>query len=114
MHLPISSKGEPLGTAYVQFKEADPAVSAWRALDKKTFQGRLLHILPGRARPGEQRERPSGSGAAEGVNSGVLGKTKEGREVVKGKKDEKRKEASNRGVNWASLYMNVSLGQRSA
>ncbi|KAI9634522.1 multiple RNA-binding domain-containing protein 1 [Dioszegia hungarica] len=108
VHVPVTSKGEPLGTAFVLFSEPAAAVAAWRGLDKKTFQGRLLHVLPGRARPGDSEGGKEGKGP-QGLGEGkgdVLGKTKEGRDVVKGKKDEKRKETNARGVNWAALYMN--------
>jgi multiple RNA-binding domain-containing protein 1 len=110
VHLPVTKTGEPLGTAFILFQEPAAALMAYRQLDKKTFQGRLLHVLPGRARLGEQKEGKTGS-KAEGVGEvkgEVLGKSKDGRDVVKGKKDEKRKETTTRGVNWASLYMNVS------
>jgi len=43
------------------------------------------------------------------MKEGVLGKMKEGRGDVKKGVDAKRKEEGTRGVNWATLYMNVSL-----
>lgn len=74
-------------------------------MDKTTFQGRLLHVLPGRAKPG-QEGAVAGSGVVDGK---VLGKRDEGRGEVKSKVDAKRKQESTKGVNWASLYMNVSF-----
>ncbi|KAF3394389.1 Multiple RNA-binding domain-containing protein 1 [Penicillium rolfsii] len=38
------------GFAYVQYSNADAAIDAYRALDGKHFQGRLLHILPAAAK----------------------------------------------------------------
>lgn len=105
-HLPVSqTTGEPLGTAFLQFHNAEGALSAYKALDKTTFQGRLLHVLPGRVKPG-QEGAVGGSGV---VDSKVLGKRDQGKGEVKSKVDERRKQESAKGVNWASLYMNVSL-----
>ncbi|OXG90689.1 multiple RNA-binding domain-containing protein 1 [Cryptococcus neoformans A2-102-5] len=102
-HLPVSqTTGEPLGTAFLQFHNPEDALAAYRALDKTTFQGRLLHVLPGRAKPG-QEGAVAGSGVVDGK---VLGKRDEGRGEVKSKVDAKRKQESTKGVNWASLYMN--------
>lgn len=104
VHLPVSqTTGEPLGTAFILFRDPQDALSAYNTLDKTTFQGRLLHVLPGRARPGQER-----TGAEKIIGGDVLGKTKEGRAEVKGKIDAKRTEQSARGVNWATMYMNVS------
>ncbi|GFZ43298.1 Multiple RNA-binding domain-containing protein 1 [Saitozyma sp. JCM 24511] len=102
VHLPVSqTTGEPLGTAFILFRDPQDALSAYNTLDKTTFQGRLLHVLPGRARPGQER-----TGAEKIIGGDVLGKTKEGRAEVKGKIDAKRTEQSARGVNWATMYMN--------
>lgn len=103
VHMPVSAQtGEPLGTAFVLFRDPQDALSAHKTLDKTTFQGRLLHVLPGRARPGQEK-----AAGTEGVTDGkVLGKAAEKRGEVKEKVDEKRKADSAKGVNWASLYMN--------
>ncbi|TYJ55742.1 multiple RNA-binding domain-containing protein 1 [Cryptococcus floricola] len=99
-HLPVSTTtGEPLGTAFIQFHSPEEALEAYKKLDKTTFQGRLLHVLPGRARYGQEQ----GASAVEGK---VLGKKDEARGEVKQKVDARRKEEGSRGVNWASLYMN--------
>ena len=108
VHLPVSqTTGEPLGTAFILFRDPQDALSAYNTLDKTTFQGRLLHVLPGRARPGPER-----TGAEKIIGGDVLGKTKEGRAEVKGKIDAKRTEQSAKGVNWATMYMNVSELER--
>lgn len=104
VHMPVShSTGEPLGTAFVLFRDPNDALSARKSLDKTTFQGRLLHVLPGRARPGQENV----SGVAGIIDGKVLGKATEARGEVKQRQDEKRKADSARGVNWATLYMNA-------
>lgn len=102
MHIPQAKTGEPLGTAFLLFREPAAALAAFKQLDKKSFQGRLLHILPGRAKPGQSKDM------TEVTEGAVLGKVKDTRAEVVGKKEEKRKGETARGVNWASLYMNVS------
>jgi multiple RNA-binding domain-containing protein 1 len=104
VHLPVSHTGEPLGTAFILYRDPENALAAYEALDRKTFQGRLLHILPGRARPG-QEVKAQGLGETPG---GVLGKVKQGHGELKNQMDAKRKEDSAKGVNWATMYMNVS------
>ncbi|KAK8865652.1 multiple RNA-binding domain-containing protein 1 [Kwoniella newhampshirensis] len=102
VHLPVSQQtGDPLGTAFLQFHDPAEALQAYKTLDKTTFQGRLLHVLPGRAKPGQD-----GAGVQGIVDGKVLGKAAETRGEVKIGVDAKRKEESSRGVNWASLYMN--------
>nr|XP_019050622.1 multiple RNA-binding domain-containing protein 1 [Kwoniella bestiolae CBS 10118]OCF29552.1 multiple RNA-binding domain-containing protein 1 [Kwoniella bestiolae CBS 10118] len=103
IHLPTSSTtGEPLGTAFLQYHNNEDALQAYKNLDKTTFQGRLLHVLPGRPKPG-QVVVAGGGGVMDGK---VLGKVDETRGQVKKTVDEKRKEDSRKGLNWASLYMN--------
>lgn len=47
VHLPIDNKtSKPKGFAYILFSDGENAVNAYESLDGKTFQGRLLHILP--------------------------------------------------------------------
>lgn len=47
VHLAIDTRtNKSKGFAYIQFKNADDAVSAYKDLDKQIFQGRLLHVLP--------------------------------------------------------------------
>jgi len=44
-------KGVALGIAYITYKEAEGAISAFASLDKSYFQGRKLHILPAQSKP---------------------------------------------------------------
>lgn len=95
IHLPLSQTHKPLGTAYVSFAAAAHALAAFEGLDGKAFQGRLLHILPGRARPG-QKEGDGADGQG-----------------FKGKQEQKKKDAagamgSGREWEWSWLFMNVS------
>ena len=87
------------------FRDPKHALDAYRKLDKTTFQGRLLHVLPGRARPGQE---PTAVAQSLGGEGQVLGKIRDGRQEVKNKGEQKRTEANSKGVNWATLYMNVS------
>ncbi|KLT45609.1 hypothetical protein CC85DRAFT_306502 [Cutaneotrichosporon oleaginosum] len=104
VHLPVSQKtGEPLGTAFILFREPADALRARQKLDKMTFKGRLLHVLPGRARPGQETVVEVGKSTTDGK---VLGKAAEARGEVKARQDEKRVQASAKGLNWATLYMN--------
>ena len=105
VHLPVSQTGDPLGTAFILFRDPQHALDAYRKLDKTTFQGRLLHVLPGRARPGQE---PTAVAQSLGGEGQVLGKIRDGRQEVKNKGEQKRTEANSKGVNWATLYMNVS------
>ena len=93
MHIPIDrTTKEPKGVAYVTFASAPSALSAYNSLDKKSFQGRLLHILGAVDRKGSTQ-----------VEDGE-GKKK----TVKGEKDARRKAGAVKEFNWGMLYMNVS------
>lgn len=83
---------EPKGVAYVAFSSTSSALSAYESLDKKSFQGRLLHILGAVDRKGGTRAEDG-----EGKKS-----------TVKGEKDAKRKTGAGKEFNWGMLYMNVS------
>ncbi len=92
VHIPLDpSTKSPKGLAYVTFSDPSNAVSAYLALDKKSFQGRLLHILPAIDRKGNVV-----------VEEGA-GK----RKTVKEERDAKRKTMAGKEFNWSMLYMNV-------
>ena len=76
--------------AYVTFAKPEDALSAYEALDKKSFQGRLLHILPAVNRKGK-------------VEVEEVGKKR----TVKGDRDTQRKAMAGKEFNWSMLYMNV-------
>lgn len=100
VHLPLSQPDhKPLGTAFVRYAQGKDALAAYEGLDGRTFQGRLLHILPGRARPGEENV-VTGPGAE---NEG------RGKTSLKDARDGKKKGDAAKEFNWAMLYMNVSM-----
>lgn len=74
---------------YVTFADPTNAVNAFSTLDKKSFQGRLLHLLPAVSRKG---------------NVVVEGS---GKRTVKEERDAKKKSMAGKEFNWAMLYMNV-------
>jgi len=80
------------GFAYVQYADADAAVDAYRDLDGKHFQGRLLHILPASEKKTYK------------VDEYELSKL-----PLKKQNQIKRKmNATSSTFSWNSLYMNVS------
>lgn len=81
------------GFAYIQFADADAAVEAYRGLDGKHFQGRLLHLLPATTKKTYK------------IDEYELSKLP----LKKQKQIKRRMEASSSTFNWNSLYMNVSL-----
>ncbi|KAI0083601.1 hypothetical protein BDY19DRAFT_998446 [Irpex rosettiformis] len=90
VHIPLDPATKaPKGMAYVTFADPSNAVAAYRTLDKKSFQGRLLHILPAIDRKGN-------------ISVEQAGKPK----TVKEEKEAKRKAVAGKAFNWAMLYMN--------
>ena len=56
VHLPIDNKTKVnKGFAFISFLFPEHAVRSMEELDKKIFQGRLLHILPGESKPENQQ-----------------------------------------------------------
>ncbi len=115
VHIPLSSSTkEPVGTAFILFEDPNNALRAYKQLDGKTFMGRLLHILPGRAKHGESGvvtvDVVPGAEANDSDSKGLIGGKVLGKEIknVKAEVAKKQREASGKGLNWASLYMNVS------
>ncbi|KAI0370963.1 hypothetical protein BV20DRAFT_1071162 [Pilatotrama ljubarskyi] len=78
------------GLAYVSFAKPEDALAAYEALDKTSFQGRLLHILPALDRKGKEA-----SGEGEGK-----------KRTLKQDREAKRKAMAGKEFNWAMLYMN--------
>ncbi|KAI2788936.1 Multiple RNA-binding domain-containing protein 1 [Penicillium oxalicum] len=79
------------GFAYIQYTNADAAIEAYRALDGKHFQGRLLHILPATAKKTYK------------IDDVELSKL-----PLKKQKQIKRKlGATSSTFSWNSLYMNA-------
>ncbi|KIP06573.1 hypothetical protein PHLGIDRAFT_106837 [Phlebiopsis gigantea 11061_1 CR5-6] len=88
-HIPLdASTKTPKGMGYVTFADPENAVTAYAALDKKSFQGRLLHILPAVDRRGRV--------TVEEV----------GRKTLKEEREAKKKNTAGKEFNWSMLYMN--------
>ncbi|KAL4822036.1 hypothetical protein BDW67DRAFT_189857 [Aspergillus spinulosporus] len=79
------------GFAYVQYADPDAAVEAYRNLDGKIFQGRLLHILPA-----SQKKTYK-------LDEHELSKLP----LKKQKQIKRKQEASSSTFSWNSLYMNA-------
>ncbi|KAG5652714.1 hypothetical protein H0H81_003965 [Sphagnurus paluster] len=90
VHIPIDiATKQPKGVAYVTFAQAASAVSAYQALDRKSFQGRLIHILAAVDRKGKDDVEGEGR-----------------KKTVKENKQAKRKAMAGKEFNWSMLYMN--------
>lgn len=86
-----SNTKQSKGMAYVMFSKPESALAAYEALDKTSFQGRLLHVLPAVDRRGKV-EDSEGDGK---------------KRSLKQVRDVKRKSMAGKEFNWAMLYMNV-------
>ncbi|KAL4911967.1 multiple RNA-binding domain-containing protein 1 [Aspergillus aurantiobrunneus] len=79
------------GFAYVQYADPDSAVEAYKNLDGKHFQGRLLHILPASQKKTHK------------LDEHELSKLP----LKKQKQIKRKQEASSSTFSWNSLYMNA-------
>lgn len=86
------STGASKGFALVQFKAAPDAVAAFHAMDGEAFQGRLLHIIPGKA--AEQAPIPESSAAEAPKQAGF-----------KAERDSKRKANAGDKTAWSTFFM---------
>ncbi|RAO74125.1 uncharacterized protein BHQ10_010137 [Talaromyces amestolkiae] len=78
------------GFAYIQYVDPASAIEAYKNLDGKDFQGRLLHILPASAKKSYK------------IDDYELSKLP----LKQQKQVKRRMEASSSTFNWNSLYMN--------
>ena len=85
------STNKPTGFAFVTFMLPEHAVKAFNALDGQIFQGRLLHILPAKAR--QNKEEMTGTQ----TNSSY-----------KKKKEEKLKSQAGSSHNWNTLFLGAN------
>ncbi|KAF9486991.1 hypothetical protein BDN71DRAFT_1458960 [Pleurotus eryngii] len=88
VYIPLDSLTKQLkGLAYVTFRQSSCALAAVEALDRKSFQGRLLHILPAVHKKGNiQIEERSGR-----------------KKTVKDELNQNRKAAAGKEFNWRML-----------
>ena len=88
--------GKPTGLGFITYMLPEHAVKAYEALDGQIFQGRLMHILPAKARHtgggGEGREKD---------------KDKAGSSYKK-KKEKKNREEAGKGHNWNTLFLGAN------
>lgn len=90
VHIPVDTKtNQAKGLAYVTFVQPADAVTAFKALDGTTFQGRLLHILPAMGR------------APKSANGSSDPKS------LKQERLEERKQNAGQAFSWGTLYLNV-------
>lgn len=91
VHVAIDTRtGKSKGFVYIQFKNSDDGVRAFRSLDKQIFQGRLLHILPGEKKKDHRMDEYD-------LKNLPLKKQRELK---------KKAQASKSQFSWNSLYMN--------
>lgn len=92
VHLSIDGKtGKSKGFAFIEFAEADAAIDAYRSADSQTFQGRILHIIPGT----EKRENKLDEFAISKLPLKVQ------------KQIQRKSQAASSTFNWNALYMNA-------
>ncbi|KAG0258745.1 hypothetical protein DFQ27_004474 [Actinomortierella ambigua] len=95
IHMPINKDTKkPVGYAFVMFLMPEHAVTAFNALDKKFFQGRLLHIIASKDKP----QKEEGEDSILGPGGKPLS--------LKKQRELKRKGQSGMDFNWNTLYMN--------
>ncbi|KAJ9646495.1 Multiple RNA-binding domain-containing protein 1 [Coniosporium tulheliwenetii] len=92
VHVPLdSASGTAKGFAYVHFHKPEDAVEAFKQMDGKIFQGRLLHILPAAAK----REIK--------LDEYAISKLP----LKKQKQIQRKSEAASSTFNWNALYMST-------
>ena len=93
-----SRSGQNKGFAHVQYTEPKAAAMALEALDRKPFQGRMLHIMP------SSLKKETGFDEFEITNL-----------PLKKQQQIKRKAAASSSTfNWNSMYMNVAYSNISS
>lgn len=89
VHIPLDSSTKlPKGLAYATFVAPDCALRAFEELDLRSFQGRLLHVLPA-------------------IGRKALPSRDDGATTLKKDRLDARKQDAGKGLSWATLYMNV-------
>ena len=89
--------GRPTGLGFVTYMLPEHAVKAYEALDGQIFQGRLVHILPAKA-----RHTGGGEGGGEEKATDKAGSS------YKKKKEQKTKEEAGKGHNWNTLFLGAN------
>ena len=91
--LPVDTETEKIkGFAFITYVFPEHAMKAFSELDRSTFQGRLLHVIPAEAKPNDDyNQMPHGSSSA----------------FKKRKTDELKSEAT-RSHNWNALFLSAN------
>ncbi|KAG5190394.1 hypothetical protein JKP88DRAFT_261997 [Tribonema minus] len=89
VHVTVDDMNRCKGFAFVQFVDAEHAGRALEALDGRSFQGRLLHVIPARKAPGE-----NGAGTAAG-----------GGGTFKAQREKERRARAQDGVGWNASFV---------
>lgn len=84
---------KPKGFAFVSFLFPEHAIRAFSELDGQMLQGRLLHLLPGKAKKSAEEEEDGGGGEPKSF---------------KDKKEAELKKASGKGHNWNTLFLGAN------
>jgi multiple RNA-binding domain-containing protein 1 len=94
IHVPTNkADGKGKGFAFVQFEDHEHAVAAFDDTDGTIFQGRLIHIISGKAKRDNTLDEFA-------ISKLPLKKQKE---VLR------KKNAASGAFNWNSLYLNVRV-----
>lgn len=101
VHLAVDNSGASKGYAFVLYANAPSAEAAFQNADGKTFQGRLLHVLPAAAKKEHKLDEFA-------ISRLPLKK----QQLIR-----KRAEAASSSFNWNSLFMsqdavNTSMAER--
>lgn len=97
IHIPIDyDSKKSKGIAFILYLIPENAVQALNDMDGKVFQGRLIHVLPGKAAPAKQfsENKDNNNNGAEGGSSSF-----------KAEKEQKQKTTSGSTHNWNALFM---------
>ena len=91
--------GKTTGLGFITYMLPEHAVKAYEALDGQIFHGRLMHILPAKARHagGSGVDGGDGGGNVDNVGSSY-----------KKKKEQKIKEEAGKGHNWNALFLGAN------
>ncbi|KAN0000446.1 hypothetical protein ACTFIZ_000900 [Dictyostelium cf. discoideum] len=98
IHIPIDyDTKKSKGIAFILYLIPENAVQALNEMDGKVFQGRLIHVLPGKAAPAKQFSESKDGGGGGGVEGGSSS--------FKAEKEQKQKTTSGSTHNWNALFM---------
>ena len=101
IHIPIDSyTKKSKGFAFITFMFSQHAVQAFNELDKKDFQGRLLHLLPSYSKSATVFNGPPTE--EQNDESESLTSTKSS---FKKEKQKEIKEEANNSINWNTLFI---------